>query len=33
MQKVLKADIRASTELDLAELNSAPREKAETAQI
>ena len=33
MQKVLKADIRDSTELDLAQLNSAPREKAETAQI
>jgi len=32
MQKVLKADIRASTELDLADLNSAPpREKAESA--
>lgn len=34
MQKVLKADIRASTELNLADLNSAPpREKAEMAQI
>ena len=33
MQKVLKADISASTELDLADLNSTPRQKAETAQI
>jgi len=33
MHKVLKADIRASTELDLADLNSTAREKAETAQI
>ena len=34
MQKVLKADIRASTELNLADLNSAPPpEKAESAQI
>src|SRR5687767_10524580 len=33
MQKVLKADIRDSTELDLAQLNSPSREKAETAQI
>jgi nicotinamidase-related amidase len=33
MQKVLKADIRDSTELDLADLNSTPRVKAESAQI
>jgi nicotinamidase-related amidase len=33
MQKVLKADIRDSTELDLADLNSTPREKAESVQI
>ena len=31
MQKVLKADIRDSTELDLAQLNSPSREKAESA--
>ena len=33
MQKVLKADIRDSTELDLAKLNLPSREKAESAQI
>lgn len=32
MQKVLKADIRASTELNLAQLNSPSREKAESAR-
>ncbi len=31
MQKVLKADIRASTELDLVELNSLSREQAQSA--
>jgi nicotinamidase-related amidase len=33
MQKVLKADIRASTEIDFAGLNSPPQEKSESAHL